>query len=225
MSASVSTDQKPNVAEMVVIHRIFQREFVLMSQLIRQVPEGDVARAQVLAKYARQLLDGLHQHHAGEDELVWPKLLERATPERALIERMQAQHHAVADGVQRVNEQLAGWESSADKARGEELAASIDELRTHLLEHLDEEKQILPLVSQHLTKPEWDAIGEHARASTPKDQLPILFGAILEDATPQERALMLEPIPFPIKLLLRTLGARQYRRYVKEVRGVEPARR
>jgi hypothetical protein len=46
----------------------------------------------------------------------------------------------------------------------------------------------------------------------------------LEDATPQERAFMLAPIPLPIKLLLRTIGARQYRRYVKEVRGVEPGR-
>jgi hypothetical protein len=35
---------------------------------------------------------------------------------------------------------------------------------------------------------------------------------------------MLAPIPLPIKLLLRTIGARQYRRYVKEVRGVEPGR-
>ena len=90
MSASVSTDQKPNVAEMVVIHKIFRREFVLMPKLIRGVADGDTARAAVLAKYAHQMLDGLHQHHAGEDELVWPKLLERATPERALIERMQA---------------------------------------------------------------------------------------------------------------------------------------
>lgn len=223
MSASAANGQQPNVAEMVVIHKIFRREFVLFPKLLREVSDGDTERAKVLAKFLRLLLDGLHEHHAGEDDLLWPKLLERAGPDRALIERMQAQHHAIADSVQRVNEQLADWESSADRARGEQLAANIDELRGHLLEHLDEEeREVLPLISKYITKSEWDAIGERSRATTPRNQLPILFGAILEDATPEERAFMLEPIPLPIKLLLRTLGARQYRRYVKQVRGEAP---
>ena len=52
-----------------------------------------------------------------------------------------------------------------------------------------------------------------------KADLPILFGMVLEDATPQERAAMLSGLPVLVRLVLRTVGAWQYRRYVRAVRG------
>ena len=48
---------------------------------------------------------------------------------------------------------------------------------------------------------------------------PSIFGAILEECTPQERRAMLAKHPLPVRLLLRTVGALQYRRYVRRVRG------
>ena len=52
-----------------------------------------------------------------------------------------------------------------------------------------------------------------------RKQLPILFGAILEECTPEERRAMLAKLPLPVRLMLRSIGARQYRRYVTRVRG------
>jgi hypothetical protein len=52
-----------------------------------------------------------------------------------------------------------------------------------------------------------------------RDQLPIMFGALLEDAQPDERAKMLTNLPLPIRLFMRTLGMRQYRRYIAAVRA------
>jgi hypothetical protein len=205
---------------MVVIHKVFRREFGLMPGLIRGVPAGDTARARVIADYVRLLVDGLHEHHRGEDDLLWPKLRQRAPEAATLMEDMEGQHHAIADSVQGITGQLPAWEASADAALGDQLAADVDELRKPLFEHLDEEEaRALPVIAEHITPPEWDAIGERGRATTPRDLLPILFGAILEDATPRERAFMLKPVPFPVRILLTTLGARKYRRYVREVRG------
>ena len=50
-------------------------------------------------------------------------------------------------------------------------------------------------------------------------QLPILFGAMLEEAQPDERSMMLALVPVPVRLLLRTVFAWQYRRYIKKVRA------
>ncbi len=134
---------------------------------------------------------------------------------------MEGQHHGIADYVERITGRLADWEASADPALGEQLAADIDDMHKPLLEHLDEEEaRTLPVISEHITSKEWEAIGARARSNTPRELQPIMFGAILEDATPEERTSMLKPIPFPVKLLLTTLGARKYRRYVREVRGV-----
>ena len=47
------------------------------------------------------------------------------------------------------------------------------------------------MAGRHLNRAEWDALGEHCLASTPKRQLLIFLGAVLEDAEPGERASVL----------------------------------
>lgn len=212
--------QLTDVHDMVVVHRAFRRELALAPRLVREVAPGDVARAAVIAKHIRLALTGLHLHHTGEDLLLWPKLLDRAAPSADLIHRMEEQHHRVEDVVDRLPDALDRWEAEARQATGAELAATIDELREALVEHLDDEElHILPLAARHLTPTEWAALGQHGTSEMDKADLPILFGMVLEDATPQERVMMLGSLPIPVQLLLRTVGAWQYRRYVRRVRG------
>jgi len=212
--------QLTDVHDMVVVHRAFRRELALAPRLVREVAPGDVARAAVIAKHIRLALTGLHLHHTGEDLLLWPKLLDRAAPSADLIHRMEEQHHRVEDVVERLPDALDRWEAEARQATGAELAATIEELREALVEHLDDEElHILPLAARHLTPTEWAALGQHGTSEMDKADLPILFGMVLEDATPQERVMMLGSLPIPLQLLLRTVGAWQYRRYVRRVRG------
>jgi hypothetical protein len=103
----------------------------------------------------------------------------------------------------------------------EEVASTFDALRDALLEHLDdEERHILPIAERHITQKEWEGLGEHGMHKVKAAELPILFGAVLEEATPDERTMMLRVVPPPVRLLVRTVFAWQYRRYVKKVRGV-----
>ncbi len=220
MTTAVQSTEKPDVNEMLVIHRVFRREFVALPTLIRGVADGDTARAVVVADALRLVLGGLHMHHTGEDELLWPLLLERAAPSTGLVETMQAQHRRVDEYADQVDPLVEEWRSNASAVRGEQLARVLEQFAKALFEHLDlEEREILPLVSRHITVKEWDSLGEHGKESMSSKQLPLLFGAILEDASPEERARMLAHLPAPIRLVMRTLGARQYRRYITRVRA------
>ena len=159
-------------------------------------------------------------HHTGEDELLWPLLLERAAPSTGLVETMQAQHHRVDEYADQVDPLVTEWQSNGSAVRGEQLARVLEQFARALFEHLDlEEREILPLVARYITPKEWDSLGEHGKESMSAKQLPLLFGAILEDASPEERARMLAHLPAPIRLLMRTVGARQYRRYITRVRA------
>ena len=40
-------------------------------------------------------MSGLHLHHTGEDDLLWPLVLTRSTPAADLVARMQAQHSEI----------------------------------------------------------------------------------------------------------------------------------
>ena len=146
----------------------------------------------MVAGHGRLLLGGLHLHHTGEDVLLWPKLLERLPPDAELIHRMEAQHQRVEELDRPIcSRRCDRWEAEARPAVSEEVAATFDALRTALVEHLDdEEEHILPLAARHVTQQEWDELGEHGMGRLTRRELPILFGAVLEEATPEERAML-----------------------------------
>ncbi|MGY1694259.1 hemerythrin domain-containing protein [Geodermatophilus sp. SYSU D00814] len=209
-----------DVRDMYVVHRAFRREFRLLPELIRAVAPGDTDRAAVLAAHARLVLQGLHLHHTGEDDLLWPKLLERCPPDAAVVHRMEAQHEQVEHLTEQLGPALDRWEVEARPAVAEEVAGTLDALRAVLLEHLaEEEREILPLAERHVTQEEWARLGQHGEGTMATKDLPILFGALLEECSPEERQMMLHVVPFPVRVLLRTVFARQYRRYVSRVRG------
>lgn len=215
-----STPPLTDVHDMVVVHRVFRRELRLLPELVRDVAPGDTGRAAVLAGWARMVLQGLHGHHTSEDLLLWPKLLDRCEPDAELVHRMEEQHERVHASLDALGPALDRWEAEARPAVREEVAAGFDALRGALLEHLDEEeREILPMAARHITQAEWDELGEHGLKETSTKDLPILFGAVLEEATPEERAHMLGKVPLPVRVLMRTVFARRYQRLISRVRS------
>ena len=219
MSNVTEVAPRPDVNEMVVIHRVFRREFSAVPRLVRQVRDGQVQRSRTVAAHLRLMMAGLHMHHTGEDAVLWPLLLERAAPSTELVATMQRQHEAVDEYAAQIEPLLSAWSTHPSVIRGEQLARLVEQFAGALVEHLDlEEREILPLVSRHLTVAEWDSLGEHGKDSMSSRQLPLMFGAILEDADDDERGRMLAHLPAPVRLVMRTVGARQYRRYITRVR-------
>ena len=169
----------------------------------------------------REYDKGLHSHHTSEDALLWPKLLARVDLDADLVLRMEQQHEVVAEGPAR-GDGAASPPGSADASAGGpgRLADAMDQHRRDLLVHLDEEERsVLPLVSEHITVAEWEELGEVARSHTPKDKLLFMLGALLEEATPDETTRFLANLPVPARLLWRTVGRRQYAKQMRKVRG------
>ncbi|WP_062520286.1 hemerythrin domain-containing protein [Demequina silvatica] len=220
MTATVPHDQRPDIQEMVVIHRAFRREFGIVPTYIRATADGDTARATVVARHLRLCMAGLEMHHTGEDIVLWPLLLERAAPSTGLVETMQAQHHRVDAHIEAVEPALAAWQEHPTAAAGDQLATLVEGFSAALFEHLDlEEREILPLAYRHVTDAEWRQMGQHGTEVMSTSELPIMFGLVLEDAEPDERARMLATLPVPVRLVLRTVGAWQFSRYVRRLRG------
>lgn len=207
--------------EMVLVHRMFRREFRLLPELVRSVPAGDTARARLVAEHAGLFVEGLHHHHTGEDELLWPLLLDRIAPLDAdLVHRMETQHEAASTLLGQVDAMLPRWRTHADATTRDELAALLDRLSMILNEHLDdEENAVLPLVSVHITQAEWDALGEHGKRAIPKGGKGLaILGAILEDAAPDERTRFLALLPAPVRLIWHAIGTGVHRRYRTRLR-------
>ncbi|MFE2887174.1 hemerythrin domain-containing protein [Streptomyces sp. NPDC059272] len=224
MSPSSTTDElpmaeRPYTHEMVVVHRVFRRESAYLPRLVRAVRDGDTARAAKVADHLREYVSGLHSHHSLEDELIWPHLHTRAADGR-LVARMEEQHQRIDVSLTVVAEWTAAWERAADRIAGEELALALEQHRTVLLEHLDdEERLVLPLVAEYLTVTEWDLVGRRGLERIPRNRLLIALGAILEDAAPEERAYFLDRTPLVGRLLWKAVGRRQYAAACRVMRG------
>ncbi|MFH7596443.1 hemerythrin domain-containing protein [Streptomyces racemochromogenes] len=210
--------------EMVVLHRVFRREIPLLADLIEAAAPGDRRRTVVLADHLDLILGALQEHHEGEDQLLWPKLRERAVPDTDVVARMADQHEAIAGALATATELSRRWRTQADRATAVRLAAALRTLDRHAAGHMDdEEEHLLPLMAAHITPGEWAEVGERGRRSVPKAKLLVFLGAILEDATAQERQLFLSQMPAPARLLWRTLGTRLYDRTTASVRRSDAA--
>ncbi|SEP13920.1 hemerythrin domain-containing protein [Amycolatopsis saalfeldensis] len=205
--------------EMVLIHRVIRREFGRLPRLFRAAA-GDRARAKVVGAHAREMLQFLHTHHTGEDELLFPLLRERAELDPELMSRMDAQHEQINDAVTAVGAELPAWTASADAAAGERMAALVDAAMPVLIEHLaEEEQELLPIVSATLTQKEWDALGKHGMSAIPLTRRLVILGHITEEADDAERQRFLQVVPAPARLAYKLIGRRQFARETTTIRG------
>jgi hemerythrin-like domain-containing protein len=205
---------------MEVVHRVFRRETRLLMELVAAVAPGDTARAKVIADHFGDYRLGLKNHHEGEDELLWPPLLARVDLEADIVLRMQAQHERVEATLTRLDAAVPAWAATAGADERDTLVAALADHRAVLLEHLDdEEAALLPLAAEHITEKEWASLGDHLVANTPKLTLLTLFGLVLEDANPAERATLLSALPAPVRAIWHIIGRPRYARHIRRVRA------
>lgn len=223
--APLVNEPMADTRDMYMAHTALRREFRLLPDLIRSVPPGDARRAEVVSAHAALVCRILHTHHEGEDKLLWPKLVERAGVDaEVIVPMMEQQHHAIEELHAEVTGLLGSWRATAEG--GEKLAEACERLLTVLIQHMAlEEKQILPLAARYVTATEWHELGEHGMASTPKKDLPLVFGMAMYEGDPEVIKAVLATAPLPVRLIVPVLGRRRYAAHARQVHGtVRPAR-
>ncbi len=219
-----TTAAHPALWNMALIHRIFRSSFAELARLVAEVPVSDTTRVSAVADHIGFTLKGLTAHHTTEDDLVWPVLLERAKPSAGLVELMEAQHHGLHTAMEQVGRLTEVWRVAPSPDAASELSTAITGLLGQLTTHLDEEERdVVPLIAEHLSVAEWDQMGKTAFDKFTPAQRFTAMGQLLEVASPAEAAAMIGPLPAPIKLLWRLVGKRRYRQYAEALRGTRTA--
>jgi hypothetical protein len=132
--------------DMVLVHRVFRREFRLLPLMVRGVVDEDTTSASRVFRHATEMIDALQHHHQNEDELLWPRLEQRAPLDAVMAERMEAQHNVIGELLARAEAALPAWQRAARAGDGDALAADLGELHAEF------------------TAPLWQLAGEHRYA-------------------------------------------------------------
>jgi hemerythrin-like domain-containing protein len=220
MTGPTAAQKLCDTSDMVIVHRMFRRECALLPQLVAAVPAGDVARARTVAGHAREVLDMLHHHHLGEDELLWPRLSARTRFNTDLLARMDSQHHGLAVLLEHAATAMSAWQDAPTSHTRTPLTTLLGQISNGLDEHFDEEEaEILPIVERVITAAEYQEVGERGLVSIPLTRRLIVLGYLLEGATPRERNDFLAAIPAPARLAYRLIGVHQHRHETARLRG------
>ncbi len=166
------------------------------------------------------MLDFLHTHHTGEDELLFPLLRERRVLDPELMDRMDAQHAQVNERSWLSTRSCRRGRRAADAVAGERMAACIDAMMPTLIGHCDEEEQkLLPVVSVTLSQSEWDALGKHGMSTIPVRRRLVILGYITEETDDAERQKFMQVVRAPARLAYKLIGRHQFTRETPGIRA------
>jgi len=204
---------------MAIVHRLFRQSYEEAARLVRARPVPSPGRVTFLADHIDLIVGGLHIHHQDEDELLFPKLIERA-PEQALMTgQVEHQHQVIAAAVDAALAACATWRRQPSAETGEALAAALDHLNAVVQPHLDDEEQkVVPLAAVTLTQEEWDALGKRGMNAIPRNKRGIAAGMMLETLDADDRAFMMKEVPAPLRVLFPLLVVRPWKKYAATLR-------
>lgn len=206
----------PTMSMNKVIHAAFRRDLERFIGALSTFPDGDTARAAGLGRAWDNFDAQLTTHHEGEHAVAWPHL-ERAGVAREVLDRMDAEHHVMAEalGGARAAMQALRTQPSADRAVA--ARAAVEHLRTATLTHLDhEEAQLEAFYLAHEDHPEIKAMGREFGRQSPA-VAGRFFAWATDGAAPEEDAALHDSVPGPVFAVLNGIWGRGYRKDVAPV--------
>jgi hemerythrin-like domain-containing protein len=209
-----------DTSDMVAIHNTFRRALNDAPAQIKAVTDGDTERARRLADYLTEVLWLLHVHHEGEDELLYPLLVERAPEHSDLFSDMEAQHASVASSLESATRAAQQFGASGSAADGEEAARACTTLLESLAGHLgEEEEKVLPIAARVISPPEWGALPQHALSQYQGDRIWLLFGLALEPMNDEMRDNLLGHLPPPVLAMWTGGGSDAFTQEISVIRN------
>lgn len=215
----MSSTSPIEVRDMAIIHQTFRRAYEESAGLVRANPTPSPSRVTFLADHISFGLTMLHHHHEGEDQILYPLLVERVPDHAARTEQIDHEHQTVKGTIDAAQAACSAWRSAQSAESGEALASSLDALNSALVPHLDnEEREIVPLAAVTVTQKEWNSLAKHGIAAIPGNKKLTAFGMILEPLNAADRTYMLSNVPPPVKILYRLVGQRAWDKYSTTLR-------
>lgn len=205
---------------MFIPHNMLRDALSRADALIAGVTPGDTARAAVVGSFFDNVLRFLDAHHQGEDALLYPRARERRPEHVGVFDRMEGEHQAAAASDATAKEVLAAWMADPSSDNATALAGALDDLRTVLGAHLeDEERAFLPIAATTFTMEEWGELPGHVARTFSGDKLWLILGLVFEQMTDEQRQLTLTHLPPPLVEMWNGPGTASFAAFIADVRG------
>jgi hemerythrin-like domain-containing protein len=200
-------------SEMIAVHNALRREYGSMPLLVKSVADDDAVRAGVVADHIALMGTFMALHHAGEDDILWPLVRERA-PQSTVIAAAEADHSGLAEHAHVVAALAEAWRSDPSAMNRAALHVELIALERALLQHLGhEESDALPLLARTITEEEFGTLRAYVRDGLTTEQRTIVLGMILDDTDAATAANLLSALDPKERADIEDAEASAYRAY------------
>jgi len=218
----MSDDMTPltDTRDMICVHDLFRRAFADAPGQVASVRDNDTDRAGRIARYLGEVLWFLHAHHSGEDDLLYPLLVQRAPEAGEIFSRMESQHAAVAASIGFAEQAAERFGKSGSTHDGEVLGAACRSLLNQAAGHLSEEEvEVLPIASRTITPAEWGALPGHVFSQYTGTRPWLLLGLVFEAMPDDLRTHVLANIPAPASEMWFGFGSEAFTNEMATIRN------
>ena len=208
-----------DTSDMLIPHGVFRSFFATVTGIVDGVTATDTESVAVVHSYCDNVLRFLDAHHGGEDAILWPALTERCAEARKLIGRMEGEHASVHAARERAGAALGSWYALPSRETARALTTALGDLRAVLENHLSEEEvEILPLASRHVSPEEWGSLPGHAMSHFSGDKIWLILGLVFEQMSSEQLATTLTLMPPPVVEMWTTSGKPAFDEFIAAVR-------
>jgi hemerythrin-like domain-containing protein len=208
--------------DMRVVHEALLAAFDAADGLVAAAG-SDGAKVATVATFFENILEFLHVHHEGEDDLLYPKIVERCTEHSTLLEQIDKEHALLNEPMATARGAIAAWAARPTPDTGAVVATSLDIVEGALRPHLRiEEELVLPIAAAHLSPEEWGELPAHSMQSFSGDKPWLPFGLILDQLSEEQRAVMLSHLPEPVHQAWNLEWSTAFAGFMTQLRSIAP---
>jgi hemerythrin-like domain-containing protein len=211
-------NQHTDVSDMYAVHKALLGALDSAPAYVAEAG-SEPERVEVIASFCENVIEFLHVHHTGEDELVYPVLEQRCAESRSDLERIDDQHKLLHAPMDAGRAAIATWRAtpSTESAQAviDAIASIAEPLRPHLAE---EETVVLPIAAEWMSPDEWGALSGHAMMTFRADKPWLALGLFREQLDQKHRDGMLAGMPPEMRTMWLEQMEPAFDAFIAEVR-------
>jgi hemerythrin-like domain-containing protein len=179
----------------------------------------DAARVDTIGSFYENVIEFLHGHHAGEDELIYPVLEQRCPERRSELVRIDDQHKLLHEPMDAARSAIATWRAAPSPANAQAVVDAVGSIAEVLRPHLAEEEAVmLPLAATWMSAEEWGRMPGHAMMVFRGDKPWLPLGLVREQFTQEQRDGMLAGMPPQMRTMWTEQMEPAFDAFIAEVR-------
>ena len=179
----------------------------------------DAEHVEVIGSFVENVIEFLHVHHSGEDELIYPVLEQRCAESRSELERINDQHTVLHAPIDAGRTAVATWRAAPSTGNAQAVIDAIGSIAEPLRPHLaEEETVVLPIATKWISPEEWGRQAGHNMMAFRADKPWLMMGLLREQLDQQHREGMLAGMPPEMRSMWTEQMEPAFNAFIAEVR-------